>query len=147
MLIYLIIAAELAILYTVFWYVYVKDPKPYKVKGPLWGRYGQSGYTTGSVDPTLLCTARSQLETVKWWQSPGDQESYPDSVQYNGGAPVERANTLRYRRTMLKRFPLKHAAADCLPESTESAGAAPTLFNRVFMMFDRTLDALNVKTN
>lgn len=40
---YLIIAAELLILYTVFWYIFLREPKPYKVKGNPWGLYdGQS---------------------------------------------------------------------------------------------------------
>ncbi len=42
MLVYLIIAAELAILYTVFWYVYVHEPRPYKPRRGLWGSYDES---------------------------------------------------------------------------------------------------------
>lgn len=36
---YLIIAAELAFLYTVFWYIFLREPKPYRIKGEMWGRY------------------------------------------------------------------------------------------------------------
>ncbi|HEY9786851.1 MAG TPA: hypothetical protein V6D17_15785 [Candidatus Obscuribacterales bacterium] len=36
---YLIIAAELLILYTVFWYVFIREPKPYKIRGNPWGHY------------------------------------------------------------------------------------------------------------
>lgn len=43
---YLIIAAELAILYSVFWYVFIREPRPYTLKGDLWGTYPQSAYTT-----------------------------------------------------------------------------------------------------
>lgn len=36
---YLIIAAELAILYTVFWYIFLREPRPYKVSRNIWGNY------------------------------------------------------------------------------------------------------------
>ena len=36
---YLLIGLELAILYGVFWYVFVREPKPYNVQGELWGSY------------------------------------------------------------------------------------------------------------
>jgi hypothetical protein len=36
---YIIIAAELAILYTVFWYVFLREPRPYRIKGNPWGFY------------------------------------------------------------------------------------------------------------
>ncbi len=146
MLIYLIIAAELAILYTVFWYVYVKDPKPYQVKGHPWGRYGQAGHTAGSVDPTLQNCLHTQTDTVLWWQPQLEQDSYPEHVQYYSTSHVERSNTLRYRRTMLQLSPLKHAAAASAQQQEESNSDSTTFFSRVMMMFDRTLGALNVKT-
>jgi len=36
---YTIIAIELAILYTVFWYVFLREPKPYRIRGNAWGAY------------------------------------------------------------------------------------------------------------
>jgi len=36
---YTIIAIELAILYTVFWYVFLREPKPYRLRGNAWGAY------------------------------------------------------------------------------------------------------------
>jgi hypothetical protein len=40
MFIFLLIAAELAVLYTVFWYLYVRDPHHKKnIRGNLWGTY------------------------------------------------------------------------------------------------------------
>ncbi|MBS1990966.1 MAG: hypothetical protein JSS83_10640 [Cyanobacteria bacterium SZAS LIN-3] len=39
MLAYVIIAIELAILYTVFWYVFLREPKPYRLRGNAWGAY------------------------------------------------------------------------------------------------------------
>ncbi len=53
MFMYFLIAAELAILYTAFWYIYVREPKPLKIAGNPWGKYGESGFTAGGIDPTL----------------------------------------------------------------------------------------------
>lgn len=36
---YLIIAAELLVLYTVFWYIFLREPRPYRIKSEMWGRY------------------------------------------------------------------------------------------------------------
>lgn len=41
MLAYAIIALELAILYTVFWYVFLREPQPYRIKGNPWGGYNR----------------------------------------------------------------------------------------------------------
>lgn len=48
---YLIIAVELAILYSVFWYVFIREPKPYRVAGNLWGTYDRAreSFTTGDI--------------------------------------------------------------------------------------------------
>ncbi len=39
MLAYAIIAFEMAILYTVFWYVFLREPRPYRIQGNPWGGY------------------------------------------------------------------------------------------------------------
>jgi hypothetical protein len=36
---YLVIGVELALLYAVFWYVFIREPKPYEVRADYWGRY------------------------------------------------------------------------------------------------------------
>jgi hypothetical protein len=36
---YAIIAFELLILYTVFWYVFLREPQPYRIQGNPWGGY------------------------------------------------------------------------------------------------------------
>ena len=35
----LIIVSELAILYTVFWYIFLREIKPYRISGNPWGHY------------------------------------------------------------------------------------------------------------
>jgi hypothetical protein len=56
MFIYVLIAFELALVYLVFWYLYLRTPKiKRKIKGAQWGRYQDSPYTTdgGGYYPTI----------------------------------------------------------------------------------------------
>ncbi|MBP9090042.1 hypothetical protein KBI23_03375 [bacterium] len=46
---YAIIAFELLILYTVFWYVFLREPQPYRIQGNPWG-----GYHNGEQEKRLL---------------------------------------------------------------------------------------------
>lgn len=60
MFIYLLIAFELALVYLVFWYLYLRSPKiKRKIKGAQWGRYHNSPYTTdgGGYYPTINANA------------------------------------------------------------------------------------------
>jgi hypothetical protein len=50
MLIYLIIAAELVILYTFFWYVFLRTPSSFIIKGNPWGNYEQGVWKTLTTD-------------------------------------------------------------------------------------------------
>ncbi|HEY9677281.1 MAG TPA: hypothetical protein V6C76_04705 [Drouetiella sp.] len=66
---YLIIAVELAILYSVFWYVFIREPRPYTVKGDLWGSYSQSQYNAiddyeSQIDLEWLESNRNALENI-----------------------------------------------------------------------------------
>jgi hypothetical protein len=47
LLAYFVIGVELAILYTVFWYVFLREPKPYKLKGSAWGVYDEASLDNG----------------------------------------------------------------------------------------------------
>src|SRR5580692_4741221 len=50
----LLIVCELAILYTVFWYIFLREEKPYKVHGNLWGRYDYiNAHSENRFDPIL----------------------------------------------------------------------------------------------
>ena len=53
MLAYLIIGIELAILYTVFWYVFLREPRPYKIKENIWGYYPGFGKDEDSLANSL----------------------------------------------------------------------------------------------
>ena len=50
---YLVIAIELAILYSVFWYVFVREPKPFKVGPAMWGTYDQGNLAFTKYDATI----------------------------------------------------------------------------------------------
>ena len=69
MFIYVVIAFELAILYTVFWYVYQREPKPYKIIGDPWGKYDDSGFTTGGADPMLPLVSGPRCSERQWWSA------------------------------------------------------------------------------
>lgn len=60
MFIYLLIAAELAILYTVFWYLYLREPKQARrIAAHNWGNYGRGPITTGGGKPHQTHQVRS----------------------------------------------------------------------------------------
>jgi hypothetical protein len=63
---YLIIAIELAILYTVFWYVFLREPRPYKIRENIWGNY-QEGNRAGSFESACAaCETVSQKNLNDW---------------------------------------------------------------------------------
>ncbi len=49
MLAYAIIAFEMAILYTVFWYVFLREPRPYRIQGNPWGGYNKPAVPDNSA--------------------------------------------------------------------------------------------------
>ena len=54
MFVYLLIASELAILYTVFWYLYVREPKVNRrISANLWGTYEESMMQADPMLPFL----------------------------------------------------------------------------------------------
>lgn len=53
MFIYVLIAVELAILYTAFWYVYVREPRPIRIRGNPWGSCSEGELTAGGIGPAL----------------------------------------------------------------------------------------------
>jgi hypothetical protein len=69
LLAYVIIAIELAILYTVFWYVFLREPQPYKIKGNPWGGYsgsdGHPGTGNHSHSPAFVSPQTNFPQTNK----------------------------------------------------------------------------------
>lgn len=63
MFVYVLIAFELALVYVVFWYLYLRNPKiKRKIKGAQWGRYQNSPYTADGGDyyPTIYNETANQ---------------------------------------------------------------------------------------
>ncbi|HEY9775471.1 MAG TPA: hypothetical protein V6C81_17015 [Planktothrix sp.] len=58
---YIVIAIELSFLYTVFWYIFIREPKPFHVGENMWGQYeGSKKFSGGQIDPTLPMQARAE---------------------------------------------------------------------------------------
>lgn len=65
MFVYLIIAAELAILYAVYWYIYLREPKPFTITGNPWGYYERGTerrFTADGIDLSLSIDKKGALK-------------------------------------------------------------------------------------
>jgi len=145
MLIYLIIAAELAILYTVFWYVYVRDPKPYKIVGNLWGRYEEDSLTASGASPVRSCITDKHKELLNWWQSQTPSYNYPDHVQHGSASHFSRPAAQAVRRAVARRYPIRHALT-CTKDKPSTPDKKQGLFlSHILTIFNRALGGLNVK--
>lgn len=73
MFVYLLIAAELAVLYTVFWYLYVREPKvERRISGHLWGTY-QDSPAALQADPTLPFLRHQDGESIYGYGEPSSE--------------------------------------------------------------------------
>jgi hypothetical protein len=55
---YLLVAIEVAILYFAYWFVFIREPKPYKVAGSMWGTYDYKGDDFSTYDDWSFITSR-----------------------------------------------------------------------------------------
>lgn len=63
-----IIAFELLILYTVFWYVFLREPRPYRITKNLWGHYeGFDGDNSETLARKLHAHAKDQKAIAEEW--------------------------------------------------------------------------------
>ncbi|HEY9760587.1 MAG TPA: hypothetical protein V6C97_35835 [Oculatellaceae cyanobacterium] len=62
---WLLIGFELAILYFAFWYVFIKEPDVYKIKGDPWGTYEGNPYAYSNHDNSIV-----QMPTTKQLYNP-----------------------------------------------------------------------------
>jgi hypothetical protein len=86
---YLIIGIELAILYFVFWVVFIREPKPREIRAELWGRY-QGVKENSEID--------YRKSTVTLFNNPGKIISFLPS----------RIKTRLYRMTKLRSLRRRH---------------------------------------
>jgi len=64
MFVYFLIGLELALVYGVFWYVFVREPKPYNVNGELWGSYNCSTVSTSNDDNVCQNHFQSEIDSL-----------------------------------------------------------------------------------
>ncbi len=83
---YLLIAFELAFLYAAFWYVFIREPKPFRITGRLWGSY----------EPSAARFSQADLDTLIL----DYKESAKQNVYFDRRVP---------RRPILFPLPLKHS--------------------------------------
>ncbi|MBC7996522.1 MAG: hypothetical protein IAF58_01165 [Leptolyngbya sp.] len=66
---YLLIAAELVVLYTVFWYIFLREPRPYRIKSEMWGRYESDAlarYFESFEESDGTCIDRNVAHEFDW---------------------------------------------------------------------------------
>ncbi len=101
---YAIIAFELLILYTVFWYVFLREPQPYRIQGNPWG-----GYHNGEQEQRLLngfARAAQVSESVANSSNAGNHQTMAERAineraiyeEWNLDAPVAPSQLMRCRK-------------------------------------------------
>ena len=79
MFVYLLITVELGILYTVFWYLYLRDPIPArKIGGSTWGSYNPAA-TKGGID----------MSAFKFEQNASCASCYMEGAQHTHSSAVK----------------------------------------------------------
>ncbi len=120
MFVYLLIASELAILYTVFWYLYLREPRQsHKIAGNTWGAYNGAQSTTNGGDAMFgyeMSAAPCYMERGQQMQASGVkpfmlpvQDEMVLDLKTNHYVPVNRPH-----RTVLGA--LIHQLDSCLSE-------------------------------
>lgn len=99
MLAYVIIAIELAILYTVFWYVFLREPQPYKIKGNPWGGY--SGAPSGSQPPAFA----KPHSFVQGQQNDANRHAIYQEWNVTGSDEQRNGELLRSQRSGVEKSP------------------------------------------
>src|SRR5688572_29343342 len=118
MFVYVLIVAELAVLYTVFWYLYVRKPEcKRRISSDLWGSYDQSVHN----EPAMLYAPVS-------------------SDQSNPDAYFLRARD-EFHVAIASEFKLDQQTNRFVPVNQE----AGSLLERMAAKIDRALSQLNVK--
>jgi hypothetical protein len=143
MVAYLIIAVELAILYGVFWSVFIREPHSPHVKGAMWGSYGRDpeSYTTyGAEDhlPVQLIDQINDRELDTYYAHHWDMESSSAARRTRHQANVVRA---RSQRASMRRYQqLRYGWV-----SSELIEDEKTLVGKLFQNLSRAINQLSVK--
>jgi hypothetical protein len=117
---YLVIGFELAILYTIFWYVFIREPKPLKLRADQWGRYqrGSNHFTaygaehhppyqpTDAIDQRQLYNqSRQRMAAHRRRQRLNLSQNYGDPRKRQAPFPLRDTTNYDYeRRSAVERF-------------------------------------------
>jgi len=81
---YFIITFEVAFLYTVFWYIFLREPKPFRVVGDPWGRYDTDA-NNANQNPALAMQSNRHE-----WMGVNQSQYYGSPARHqNGSVPKE----------------------------------------------------------
>ena len=125
---YAIIAFELLILYTVFWYVFLREPQPYRIQGNPWG-----GYHNGEQEQRLLngfARAAQAGEQALAEKTTNERAIYEE---WNLDAPVAPSQLMRSRKRGV------HASDVVIEEKTS------TFAGQFLAKLGERLNRINVK--
>jgi hypothetical protein len=166
---YLVIGVELALLYAVFWYVFIREPKPYELRAEDWGRYQRdSGQFTayGAYEhlPVQLFDEINErqlynfyIEQIRLQQAQLRQIDFPqlpfpeaefDRVQFAQSRPTQPSTLRRNRPLNLS----PHARSRKAQQLRYGWVLAPErsnnkhLIERFFENLSKAINQLNVKT-
>ncbi len=125
---YAIIAFELLILYTVFWYVFLREPQPYRIQSNPWG-----GYHNGEQEQRLLngfARAAQAGEQALTEKATNERAIYEE---WNLDAPVAPSQLMRSRKRGV------HASDVVIEEKTS------TFAGQFLAKLGERLNRINVK--
>jgi len=143
MVAYLIIAVELAILYGVFWTIFIREPNSPSVKGAMWGSYGHEAesYTTygaGAGLPVQLTDQINDRELESYYAHHWDMEpsSAARRARHQGNVVRGRSQRASMRRYQQLRYGWV---------SSELIEDEKTLVGKLFQNLSRAINTLSVK--
>lgn len=138
-----IIAFELLILYTVFWYVFLREPRPYRINKNLWGFYeGFDGDNSETLARKLQSHARDQKAIAEEWSA---QDGAVNRVPRTAGDLIRSHTRGVHKVHECCGTPMSFASHVCqkAPVNSQSAHAASKFLSK---LADR-LNSISVKTS
>jgi hypothetical protein len=146
MFVYLIIAIELAVLYVVFWIVFLREPKPREIRAELWGNYfnpaNRSVNNTGQPEKPLIDEEQLDFYLPSVLPSPRVYRSV-------------KMKKMRRKRIMIRRASKSHLYCQSCSRSghsqyahrqaTLAQRASRTVVERFLLSLNKVLNKLSVK--
>ncbi len=149
MLAYAIIAFEMAILYTVFWYVFLREPRPYRIHGNPWGGYTKPASSQSDNSANLIAERALQERELMASLGRASQAAANNRNAYNEQAIYEEWN-LDQRMTPSQLVRSRHKGVYVAESNQADATGKQNQGNSTFAMQFLTklsdrLNRINVK--